>query len=182
MAEQPLSDASAQVATDPFWSAVRRRHPDADIVLLPERPSAPVTRGLPAEDPDAAAVSADAVAEGLWALLAGDLQIEATARWRSGPTPDTVQREVTFRSDGVDPVTGVAAVSRGGETLTADGWHVLIPADGLPRALAGRDEELGRREAQLVHDPAAARLILRVRSAPVLVGERAARAATRGAS
>lgn len=182
MTEQPASDASAVVAADPFWSVVRRRHPDVDIVLLPDPPPAPVTDGLPTEDPDQAAARVEAEAAGLWTSLAGDLEPIASARWRSGPTPESLVREVTLHADGVDAVRGIGLVSRAADALAADGWHTLAPPDGVPRVLAGRAAGVGRREVQVLHAPATSRLVLRLRSEPVVVGRAAVRALPRSAS
>lgn len=182
MSEQSVTDASAAVAADPFWSVVRRHHPEIDIVLLPEPPAPPDTAGLPLEDPDAAAAAADDAATRRWYGLVDDREPVTRARWRSGPTPDTLVRETTLHVDGVDPVTAVATVARAAEVLAGDGWRVLTPPDGLPRTLAGREEGIGRCELQLVHAPATGRLVLRVRSAPVVVGEQVARTTPRSAA
>ena len=55
----------AVIDDDPFWSVVRRRHPDVDVVILPpdapDGPDAPVDSAAPAVDADAL----NAVAAGL---------------------------------------------------------------------------------------------------------------------
>lgn len=161
--------AEARVATDPFWSVVRRRHPDVDVVVLP--PTAPAQPGagevaaLPEVDAAEEAARVEQAAVGLWAALVGEEPGEVATRRTSGRARGTARVETTVRLGGVDPAGGVAVVSRAAEGLAGDGWDVLAPPDGMPRALAGRGEGMAREELQLVHDPAAARIVLRLRSA-----------------
>jgi hypothetical protein len=54
----------------------------------------------------------------------------------------------------------------------SDGWHVLAPPDGVPRVLAGRPGTIGREDVQVLAP--AGRVVLRIRSALVVVGEAAA--------
>jgi hypothetical protein len=56
---------------------------------------------------------------------------------------------------------------------------VLAPPDGVPRVLAGRPAAIGREDVQVLA-PAAGRVVLRIRSALVVVGEAAATEATTG--
>ncbi|GAB2456501.1 hypothetical protein GCM10027062_40910 [Nocardioides hungaricus] len=162
---------AARVAADPFWSAVRRRHPDLDIVLLPPEGPAPERpareAGEPPElDEPAAAELAAVEAEWLWRELVGDHEPDDRAsRWlREGG--GVVRRETTLRARDADPVAAVAAVERAGATLTDQGWRVVAPPDGMPRVLAARETEV-----QLVFAPADAVLMLRVRGGRVRLGE-----------
>ena len=156
---------------DPFWSVVRRRQPDVDIVLLPPEAPPAGPSGLPPQDPEAFAEVESARVRAEWDtfLDAGDGPTDSGAspveevRWIPGPTPDSVARETTLVVEGADPVQAVAAIERAVASLSDDGWHLLVPPTGPPRVVAGRGEEIGRRELQLVY--AAGRLVLRVRSA-----------------
>ncbi|WKN48383.1 hypothetical protein [Nocardioides sp. Arc9.136] len=165
------SDAAEQVAADPFWSVVRRRHPDIDVVVLPAEaavgPAAVEVEARPEVEPASEAARVEAHAVALWTSLVGGEPTEVRSRWTSGRAPATSRVETTLRLDDADPTGGVAAVGRGAESLEQDGWHVLAPPDGLPRVLAGRGDGLAHEELQLVLAPAESRLVLRLRSADV---------------
>lgn len=166
--------AAERIAADPFWSVVRRRHPDVDVVVLPATdglaPDAAEVVALPALDRDeqvgeARRVEDEAVTR--WAALVGADPTEVVTRWAAGRANGTSRVETTVRLAGADPTTGVATVGAAAETLTADGWHVLAPGDGMPRVLAGRGPGLEREELSLVLAPAEGRLVLRVRARDV---------------
>ncbi|MDN4173263.1 hypothetical protein QWY28_09945 [Nocardioides sp. SOB77] len=170
-------EAAERVAADPFWSVVRRRHPDVDVVVLPAGDAAPPDPAEVASLPEVdAADAAEGAARGeaealaLWTALVGAEPGTIRTRWAAGRASGTHRLETTLRLDDVDPTAAVAAVGRAEDALAADGWHVLAPGDGLPRVLAGRGEGLGRAELQLVHAPAEARLVLRVRAGDVRLG------------
>ncbi|WP_110181284.1 hypothetical protein [Nocardioides solisilvae] len=179
--QRPRGDHGARarevVARDPFWSVVRRRHPDVEIVVLPPEPETATPAGLPLADPAAVAAREDSDVRRRWVRLVGDLgdvHADWQARWVPGGAPDRVRRETTLTVDGADPVVAVARLESAAAALREDGWHVLAPATGLPRVMAGRDGELGRAELQLVLVPDAGRLVLRVRSVDHAVGDRVA--------
>lgn len=68
---------------DPFWAVVRRRHPDLDIVVLPDEPAVPVL------GPDDAIVVARAAAAELvaaWQLLLPTMGAAAAAGAGVGPS------------------------------------------------------------------------------------------------
>lgn len=171
---------------DPFWSVVRRRHPDVDLVLLPaearDLPESPP--GVePVEVTDELVARLDAQGPDTWRLLVDADVPEAATRWMPAPTPDGVRRELTLAREGVDPVAGAALVQGATTILLAQGWRVLAPPDGMPRVLASRetnDELIGREELQLVLVPATGRLVLRLRSADVPVTHRVAHALVTG--
>jgi hypothetical protein len=165
------SEAAARVAADPFWSVVRRRHPDVELVLLPpsEAVPEPIPETVPAPIPETSAEEATVVCAarvaGLWDRLVGEAEPdEWRDRWTTGPVPDLSRHEATWTRLGTDPVTAAGILDRAAQTLRAEGWRVLAPPDGMPRVLAGRPAAHGREEIDLVQVPATGRFFLTVRS------------------
>ena len=175
--------AARQVLQDPFWATVLRRHDDVDLVVLPpESPDRPeVPAGEPTVDPEAARQELRARMAGLWAALG--LEAEPTHLddvWFAGSAPGTLRWQGTATFNDLDPVVASGALQRAQDLLDeADGWHVLAPPDGVPRVLAGRPATIGREDVQVLA-PAAGRVVLRIRSALVVVGDAAAAEATGG--
>lgn len=166
-------------ADDPFWSTVVRRHGDVDVVLLPPEPpepSAPAATGEPS-DPDDHRRAEHAALEHL--LLALELPTPARVDdvWLVGSGEGTVRWQGTVTCE-VGAEVAARALRRAGEHLADGGWHRLVPADGVPRVLAGRDTPRGREEAQVLR-PAPTRVVVRVRSVPITVGAEAASALLR---
>ncbi len=162
-------EAAARVAADPFWSVVRRRHPDVDLVLLPpvaapdeaDAGAPPIEAGV--EEATAACLARVA---GLWQRLVGDVAPdEQRAGWTTGPRPGLERHEATWTLLGVDPVAATGTIDGAARTLGEEGWRVLAPPDGMPRVLAGRPAGNGREELDLVLVPATGRFFLTVRSA-----------------
>lgn len=170
------------VEADPFWSVVRRRHPDLDLVLLPPEAAESAAAApplAPVADVDAEAARFDDRATGLWRRLVDAEPPPAQTRWLAGDSRDAVRREVRFTREGADPVEDTVALRAAAETLRAEGWRVLAPPDGMPRVLASHDADgrighIGREELQLLLVPGTGRLVLRVRSAGIPVGRRTA--------
>lgn len=183
------------VAADPFWSVVRRRHPDVDVVVLPSVPGArrpsdpnPAWEGEEA-DAEAEARHEHEVVRRAWEQLVADSGDIVTARvvlpvvtgrWLGGSAPDRVRREASAVVEDLehlsDPLACAALLRRAEATLRDGGWHVVAPTDGLPRLMAGRPERDGRREVLLVHAPAQGRLVLRTRGPELAVGAAVAHA------
>ncbi|MBM7517360.1 hypothetical protein [Nocardioides nitrophenolicus] len=162
---------AAQVAADPFWSVVRRRHPDVDLVLLP--PAAAPEESEPEPAPtsvaDASAECLARVAE-LWDLLVGGtVPDEQRSAWTTGPAPGLMRHEATWTLLAVDPVLATGTLERAAASLRDEGWRVLAPPDGMPRVLAGRRARSGREELDLVLVPATGRFFLTVRSGRYLL-------------
>lgn len=165
-------EAAAQVADDPFWSVVRRRHPDLDIVLLPpEVDPPPPPPEAPLVDADDEAARADVLADQWWRAVVDDEPTEATSRWIGGGAGGTRRREVTRRLEGADLASTPEALRRAGEQLAESGWHVLVPADGMPRVLASHVADGRRTELLLVLAPTVSRLVLRLRTPGVRMVE-----------
>lgn len=174
--------AARRVSEDPFWSTVVRRHADVDVVVLPPQ-DAPVVE-VPADEPlvDAAAsrerLRADMAS--FWAALGLGEPAHLDDTWFAGAAEGTLRWQGTATFDDIDPVLASGALDRIRELLVdTDGWHVLVPPDGIPRALAGRDGRMAREELQVLV-PSPSRLVVRVRSDLVVVGPDAATAELRG--
>lgn len=113
----------------PFWATVRRRHPDVDLVLIPDQGPVP-----PGEEVDDEAV---AQAVGRVHAVADALGAEppAEARIGFGPDPGTVVPRVRLASHRDD---GVAALNRLSDQLEELGWSVHRPQGGVDRVVARR--------------------------------------------
>lgn len=130
---------------DPFFAAVRRRHPDVDLVLLPppdveelaqvDETTAPPDHERAVEALAANATAVAVAAEQLWSQLAdGDEQptpILAELRHTEPVGAVRAAAEAVTRCDDGDQRLAAAH-----ERLAADGWHVRWPSGGLPRIVA----------------------------------------------
>lgn len=173
---------TAAGSSDPFWSVVRRRHPDVDIVLLPSQDEAAEEVDPVEPDPslvDDVPAAFDAWIVDVWPRLAGDLDRPPfESSWVPGAVTGSLSRTALLAVDDVDGVAAAQALSGAERALELDGFHVLAPPDGMPRVLAGRDEGRMRRELQIVHVPATGRFAVLATLGPVVVGREAARSAT----
>lgn len=155
----------------PFFAAVRRRHPDVDIVLLPpEQTGAEQTDRDRADRDRADPATADQFANAFdlttgtatraWAESVGDGQLP-DSRFAFGPDPATVtaRARVTARLDG-SPLVPLAAA------LVQGGWEVGQRPGDVSQLFAHRAT------MQLVASYAAASgtFVLTVSSAPLVVG------------
>ncbi|MCD4535878.1 hypothetical protein LRP67_17460 [Nocardioides sp. cx-169] len=94
---------------DPFFDALRRRHPDVDVVLLPpESPPAPPGATVDEAAANAVLARVQDLAGRLWSGAAGDSEESPRSRYRYGAGPGAVRA-----------VAGVA-------TRRGDGFHVLV--------------------------------------------------------
>jgi hypothetical protein len=98
--------APTETIDDPFFAAVRRRHPDVDVVLLPPMPPpGPVTDQV-ADDEVAAALTLVATeADQLWSTVAPGAPERPETRCGFGDDPSSVRavaRVVARRGDGVE--------------------------------------------------------------------------------
>ncbi len=175
------SGENSGVSGDDFFGVVRRRHPDIDIVLLPQEPAAdePEERVDPGDLVDVPA-RFEAELTALWAEVArGVTRPEVTSRWTPGSVTGSVAREALLAAEGVDGVTATQALTTAERALAADGWHVLAPGTGMPRVLAGRDgtpADPVRRELQVVYVAAQGRYAVTYRCGSYVVGPDASRA------
>jgi hypothetical protein len=121
----------------PFFAAVRRRHEDVDIVLLP--PEVPVEAAEPVTDTEVEAAHArvGAILERAW-TDATEQAGEPETRVGYGPEQGTVVAKARIMarvSDGERVVEALFSV------LTEDGWRLGRPGGGgVPRFLGRRDD------------------------------------------
>ena len=152
-----------------FWAAVRRRHPDVDLVLLADEQPPPAGEASEA-DLAVAVERVAAYASGAWAVAtdSGDPLVPVL---RFGPREDAVVARVQTASRYAEsPVPAVAAA------LTDAGWAVASPPGDLEILLARRSGV----DLRLTFAAAAGVLTLTVTSAPLLVGVDRARQLVRG--
>ncbi|WP_182379948.1 hypothetical protein [Nocardioides sp. WS12] len=122
---------------DPFWSEVRRRHPDVDIVLLPPDPSpdpSPDPDLAPASDTEVrrAAVAVQEVWRGVRPLLAGFGPLAPpSVRWREAEGRRSLILQKAL--PGIDQQRGTELLMTLLVHLGERGW-ALQPGvrDGLP--------------------------------------------------
>lgn len=167
-------DADADEIADPFWSVVRRRHPDLDIVLLPPVGPAPETSGLEPRDPDAFAHEHLADIARVWAELVGHGMPLSSAQWAPGPTGDSVRHSATLTLGDVEESIALGHLRDAAERLVDGHWRVFVPPTGMPRVTADRDGELGDAHLLFGYAPESRNLFLRLDSTGVPVGERTA--------
>lgn len=115
----------AVVDGDPFWSVVRRRHPDVDIVLLPDD-AAPPADPPPSVDPAALAAVVDRVLA-TWTLLAPLVAADGeeaapTVRWAQGRDGHALLVEKGIRGLGADG--GTALLRAIAVALGQEGWRL----------------------------------------------------------
>lgn len=165
---------SEHLDDDPFWSVVRRRHPDLDIVVLPPAPAAPTAAAEPQQSPESFAQLQLATIEELWATLVGHGMPRSDAQWIPGPTPDSARCAITLTVDEVDSAAGLGHLREALTPLKHEGWSVFRPPTGMPRIMADRPGELGDANLLFGYAPDQRRLFARLTSTGLLVGSRKA--------
>lgn len=165
------------IANDRFFAEVRRRHPDIDIVLLPQvdpGPAQPAAPAAPLEpiEPAALAEALETTLTGLLPLMAPGIDLPAPQwRWGPGDSTGSVARETLVAAENLEAVPALTALSGAERALVAEGWHVLVPPDGLPRVLANSPDGT---QAQVVYVEGRSRYAVRLRSASYVVGRESA--------
>jgi hypothetical protein len=159
-------NAHAPTPLPALFAPLRRRHPDVDVVLLPDRP-------VPSPDP----VDDDAVADAVESVRTAALAIAGSAaadRVRLGPgsVPGTVvarARTRERRADGADAIATLRA------RLEGHGWQVRRLEGDVVRVVA-------RRGTLLLHAsfaPATGAYLVEISSGPLSVGDARARGLVR---
>jgi len=167
-------DVNADEITDPFWSIVRRRHPDLDIVLLPPAKPAPDTSGLEPQAPETFAHEHLAEVDRAWADLVGHGMPLSTAQWIPGPTRDSVCHSVTLTLGEVEESVALGHLRAAADLLAPGHWRVFLPPRGMPRVTADRNGRLGDEHLLFGYAIENRNLFLRLESTGVPVGERTA--------
>lgn len=173
---------SDQSDADPFWSVVRRRHPDLDIVLLPPESPEPAESGLQHRAPEPFARTQLADMDDLWATLVGHGVPRRDAKWIPGPTRDSVRHTVTITLEEVSSTAGIGHLREAIALLEDAGWKVFTPPTGMPRIMAGRPGELGDENLLFGYAPAQRRLFARLTSTGLAVDSGQARDLIGGAA
>lgn len=170
---KPLSDPLG----DPFFGAVRRRHRDVDIVVLPPVPlPASAVPLVPVGDDEVAAtlIRVATLARQLWAGVARESTDTPVGRFAYGTGPGTVRgtaRLATRRDDGFHVLVALR------HELETHGWEVTRLAGAVER-MVGRLDDLTVSASYAEGSDA---LLLEVSSESLPVGEARARELTRPA-
>ena len=155
---------------DPMLRVLRERHPEVDIVVLPQTVPAPVAPELAADERDAVAADADRLVDDLIARL--DLGGRTATRdggWHTDEWEQSWYEAVAVVGD-LGTGENVALLRSTGNALIGLGWQARpVPGD-RPR-LVGRRR--GGFEAAATVRPTS--LVLTVRTAKVRLTEEAAR-------
>ena len=151
---------------DPFLDEVHRRHPDVDIVVLPEEAGA---RSRPVAVVDEAAARAltertGAEASRLWDLMRGSDVPDADAPWARLTRRGSGVRVATAQAVARETRDGAAMLSRLRAAL--DGWTVRRVPGPVDRLLAER----AGATVTASHAPASGVVVLEVASPPIVVG------------
>jgi hypothetical protein len=158
---------------DAFFTPVRRRHPEVDIVVLPAAEPSPSSEPL---DEARVAATLDQVAttaESVWDAFGSRASAAPTARWRYGTADGTVvasARSSTTTADGF----GALLALRG--ALEAGGWRVRRLPGSVERLSAVR----GALRVQASYAEHTGALLLEVSSRSMPVGRTRARDLVRG--
>jgi hypothetical protein len=156
---------------DPFFAAVRRRHPEVDVVLLPAPGPAD---GDPTPGDEVAATLARVAIEagGIWSAVAPDAAEQPDARLAFGVDESSVRavaRVVASRDD------GFAVLLRLRHELGNHGWAVRRPPGaGVERLTGVLDES----DLTASYAEASGTLLLTLASASMPVGRDRARELT----
>lgn len=167
----PLSDP----VDDPFFDAVRRRHRDVDVVLLP--PSGPPVALEPVAETVVATalLRVEAIARGLWASVAPDSADRPRPRCTYGTGPDAVRATARLRTSRDDGFHLLVALRH---ELEADGWAVTRP-EGPVERLVGHLDDL---TATVSYAEGSSTLLVELTSGSLPVGQDRARELTRPAA
>lgn len=169
----------AAIAEDPFWSAFRRRHPDVDVVLVPdphERQVSTIPRREPGVDPESFLRSQLATLESLWTQLVGRAVDRRDSQWIPGAAKGLLRCSLTFTLEKVREREGLEYLRKALDALPSDGWYVFAPPTGMPRIHADRHGTAGKVELLFGYARETERLFVRLRSTGLPVSEEESRA------
>ncbi|MEI7054187.1 hypothetical protein WBG06_00095 [Nocardioides sp. CCNWLW239] len=144
---------------DPFWATVRRRHPDADLIVLPAE--APPERSAA----EVATVRPDALSERSAAQLLGEREAPTPhVSWSKLPGHDLARRERIWTLDGITDSDARERLTAASAWLRERGWTVAVPPTGMPRVAGHIGRGPARQDVLLLAVPDRQRLVLRLRS------------------
>jgi hypothetical protein len=155
---------------DPFFEAVRRRHPDVDIVLLPPDQPPPAQVSPPVDDETvlAAVARAASLAASLWRVVPEAPEPAPEAMLTVGPAQGTVQpRARVVRHD----PDGRALLVRLKDELAERGWRV----DRIPGLVERLVAEGDRASVTASYAPDYNTFIFELITPPLQVGPERAR-------
>ena len=156
---------------DAFFTPVRRRHPDVDIVVLP--PPEPASSGDPVDGAqvDAALDRVHDTASRVSEAALGHTTVPA-ATWAFGQDEGTVVASVRA---GTTTDHGFSLLAELRELLERDGWRIRRPPGEVERLVGAR----GDVRVQASYAETTGALLLEVRSDPIQVGRSRARVLVR---
>jgi hypothetical protein len=152
---------------DAFFTPVRRRHPDVDIVVLPAPEPAPASEPVDRAQVDATLDRVRDVAARVSAAALGENTVPAAA-WAFGPDDGAV---VASARAGTTTPHGFSVLAELRGTLERDGWRVSRPPGEVERLVGVR----GDVRVQASYAETTGALLLEVRSEPIHVGRSRAR-------
>ncbi|MBL0748477.1 hypothetical protein [Nocardioides baculatus] len=154
---------------DPMLRVLRERHPEVDIVVLPQNAPAPVAPELAAVDRDALAAGVERLVDDLLARLdLGDRTATREGRWHTDEWDQTWYEAVAVVGD-LGRGDNITLLRSAGNALIGLGWQARpVPGD-RPRLVARRR---GGFEAAATVRPTS--LVVTVRTAKVRVSEEVA--------
>lgn len=135
------NDAADALDRDPFWSVVRRRHPDLTVVLLDDDPPADPPADTPPDELDAHLARLSAT----WGLLAslvseaGGPPTPPSVRWASHGRPDGAALVVERSLTGLGPDGGTDLLRRVAWRLGAHEWRMVATTEAERPVLRASD-------------------------------------------
>jgi hypothetical protein len=155
---------------DPMLRVLRERHPEVDVVVLPQPVPAPVAPEVDAAGRDALAADVERSLDLLLARLEpGARSLQRDGDWRTDEWDQTSYEAVAVLGD-LAPGDNMVLLRRTGAVLVGLGWQARpVPGD-RPRLVARRR---GGLEAVATVRPTS--LVLTVRTAKVRAAEEAVR-------
>ena len=153
---------------DPMLRVLRERHPEVDVVVLPQSAPAPVAPELAADERSLLAAGVEQLLDDLLArLLLGDRSVAREGRWHTDEWDQTWYEGVAVVGD-LGAGDNVALLRATGNALVGLGWQARpVPGD-RPR-LEGRRR--GGFEAAATVRPTS--LVLKLRTAKVRAAQEA---------
>jgi hypothetical protein len=165
---RPLRRTSPSIVdSDPFWAAVRERHPDATLVLLPPEPSGDEPSALAFDE---ARDAVRAAGRG-WRVAAPVLEeygdpTTPSAGWRGRPGGRALVVQSGVRGIGVDAGAAALREIAGRLDATGDGWRFEPSTRNGHPLLRATD---GRTELRAEAGPGAT--VLTVATKPMTLGD-----------